>query len=189
MNASCRWWRDGVAEPSLSAVRSTYPKGAPGGRRGARRRCAVHRRCREIDAVQSRASAHAARRARRARHGERLLRPRRQRYPRFEFPVGTQIFDAHTGELRFDIREAGQREVVARGGRGRAGQHGFRDPLRSRSAARRAWRRRRNEDLRLELKVLADVGILGFPNAGKSTFIRAVSRAPPPRSPTIRSPR
>jgi len=94
-------------------------------------------------------------------------------------PVGTQGFDTETGEPRFDITEPGRREVVARGGRGGRGNIHFA------TAYDRAPRRAEpgeageTKDLRLELKVLADVGILGFPNVGKSTFIRAVSRATP----------
>src|SRR5690349_4547170 len=94
-------------------------------------------------------------------------------------PVGTQAFDLSTGALSFDITEPGQREIAARGGRGGRGNMHFATPYDR--APRRAEPGEAGEtkDLRLELKVLADVGILGFPNVGKSTFIRAVSRATP----------
>jgi GTP-binding protein len=94
-------------------------------------------------------------------------------------PVGTQGFDLVTGALAFDITQPGQQEIAARGGRGGRGNMHFATPYDR--APRRAETGEPGEtkDLRLELKVLADVGILGFPNVGKSTFIRAVSRAMP----------
>jgi GTP-binding protein len=94
-------------------------------------------------------------------------------------PVGTQVFDAETGALTADITVAGQREVVARGGRGGRGNIHFATPYDRAPRRAEPGGAGENKQLRLELKVLADVGILGFPNVGKSTFIRAVSRATP----------
>jgi len=94
-------------------------------------------------------------------------------------PVGTMVIDEDSGELLFDLAAHGQRELLARGGEGGLGNIHFK------SSTNRAPRqftpggegeRRR---LRLELKVLADVGLLGMPNAGKSTLIAAVSNARP----------
>jgi GTP-binding protein len=94
-------------------------------------------------------------------------------------PVGTQAFDAKTNELLFDVDAIGKRVVVAKGGRGGRGNIHFSSSFDR--APRRADPGEAGQelDLRLELKVLADVGLLGFPNVGKSTFIRAVSRARP----------
>lgn len=94
-------------------------------------------------------------------------------------PVGTQGFDADSNALLFDVGAATDRVVVARGGRGGRGNIHFATPYDR--APRRAEQGEPGEEksLRLELKVMADVGILGFPNVGKSTFIRAVSRARP----------
>ncbi|MDY6994556.1 MAG: GTPase ObgE, partial [Pseudomonadota bacterium] len=94
-------------------------------------------------------------------------------------PVGTLVFDADTDELLGDLTQAQQKLLVAQGGPGGLGNVHFK------SSTNRAPRRitlgssGENRRLRLELQVLADVGLLGLPNAGKSTFIRAVSAARP----------
>jgi len=94
-------------------------------------------------------------------------------------PVGTQVFDAETGELVVDLDAPELRHVVAKGGRGGKGNIRFATPH------DRAPRKAEDGEpggqfkLRLELKLLADVGVIGFPNVGKSTFISTVSRAKP----------
>lgn len=94
-------------------------------------------------------------------------------------PVGTTVVDAGTQEIIGDLTEPGQRLLVAQGG-----FHGLGN-TRYKSSVNRAPRQTSNgtpgelRDLKLELKVLADVGLLGLPNAGKSTFIRSVSAAKP----------
>jgi GTP-binding protein len=95
------------------------------------------------------------------------------------FPVGTVVSDADTGEVLVDLAAHGQRVVLARGGKGGLGNLHFKSS--TNRAPRQFTRGEPGEShrLRLELKVLADVGLLGLPNAGKSTFIRAVSAARP----------
>lgn len=94
-------------------------------------------------------------------------------------PVGTVVSDADTGETIGDLTAHGQRLLVARGGRGGRGNVHFKSS--TNRAPRQFTRGTEGERrrLRLELKLLADVGLLGFPNAGKSTFLRAVSAATP----------
>ncbi|MGA7122271.1 MAG: GTPase ObgE [Polyangiaceae bacterium] len=94
-------------------------------------------------------------------------------------PVGTQGFDVATNERVFDVDTGDKEVVVARGGRGGRGNIHFATPFDR--APRRAEPGEPGEDraLRLELKVMADAGLLGFPNVGKSTFVSSVSRARP----------
>lgn len=94
-------------------------------------------------------------------------------------PVGTAVVNVDTQETIGDLTRHGQRLKVAQGGHGGAGNTVFKSS--TNRAPRKAVPGSPGEvrELRLELKVLADVGLLGFPNAGKSTFIRAVSAATP----------
>lgn len=94
-------------------------------------------------------------------------------------PVGTTVVNVDTEETIGDLIQHGQRLQVALGGRGGVGNTAFKSS--TNRAPRKSTPGTAGEvrDLRLELKVLADVGLLGFPNAGKSTFIRAVSAATP----------
>jgi GTPase len=94
-------------------------------------------------------------------------------------PVGTVIRDAETGDLVADLATDGERALLARGGKGGLGNLHFRSSVNR--APRQFTKGEPGESrlLALELRVLADVGLLGLPNAGKSTFIRAVSSARP----------
>jgi GTP-binding protein len=98
---------------------------------------------------------------------------------RLRMPVGTVISDRATGALIGDLTTHGETVLLARGGRGGLGNLNFKSSVNR--APRRATPGEPGEsrELALELRVLADVGLLGLPNAGKSTFIRAVSSARP----------
>jgi GTP-binding protein len=98
---------------------------------------------------------------------------------RLRMPVGTVIADRASGEVIGDLTAHGETELLARGGRGGLGNVNFKSSVNR--APRRATPGEPGEsrELALELRVLADVGLLGLPNAGKSTFIRAVSSARP----------
>src|SRR6202046_5582238 len=96
-------------------------------------------------------------------------------------PVGTVIFDADSGEQVFDFVEAGQRYRAAKGGRGGQGNGNphFVRPWHQAPREHEDGQPGEERHLRLELKLLADVGLVGFPNAGKSTLISVISAARP----------
>ena len=94
-------------------------------------------------------------------------------------PVGTVVANVETDEQIGDLTANGQVLLVAQGGRGGQGNIHFKSSTNRAPRKATAGSPGEERELRLELKVLADVGMLGFPNAGKSTFIRAVSAATP----------
>src|SRR3989440_267143 len=94
-------------------------------------------------------------------------------------PVGTQVFDPATNELLFDFEEDGERWLAAHGGRGGFGNAHFATSTNRAPRYHQDGGESEEGELQLELKLLADVGLVGFPNAGKSTFISTVSAAKP----------
>ena len=94
-------------------------------------------------------------------------------------PVGTLITDIESGEVVADLTHDGQRALLAKGGKGGLGNIHFKSSVNRAPRQFTHGEEGEQRQLKLELKVLADVGLLGMPNAGKSTFIRAVSAARP----------
>src|SRR5437868_14106275 len=113
-------------------------------------------------------------------HGEGSNRSGKEGYDAIvRVPVGTQVFDPKTNDLLFDCDEDGQRWRAARGGRGGFGNAHFATSTNRAPRYHQEGSPGEEFELQLELKLLADVGLVGFPNAGKSTFISKVSAARP----------
>lgn len=94
-------------------------------------------------------------------------------------PLGTIVYDDSSGERLGELTQPDSRLVVARGGKGGKGNKHFATPVDRAPKRAEPGGPGEERDLRLELKVMADVGLLGFPNVGKSTFISSVSAAKP----------
>ena len=173
----------------VSFRREKYiPKGAPDGGDGGKGGSVIVVADRNINTLVDYRYAQIPRPARRERRRLRIATARRRGHRA-----------AHAGrhrhhrrrQRRSDRRPGRPRQsvMIAKGGRGGLGNIHFKSSTNRAPRQKHQGRKGDELDLRLELKVLADVGLLGLPNAGKSTFIRAVSAARPRRWPTIRSPR
>ncbi|HEX5445921.1 MAG TPA: GTPase ObgE [Pirellulales bacterium] len=118
--------------------------------------------------------------AERGRHGEGSNRTGRDgKSVEAPTPVGTIVYDADTGEMLHDFTASGDRFIVAHGGKGGRGNARFATPTHQAPTEHEAGRPGEERRLRLQLKLLADVGLVGFPNAGKSTLISRISAARP----------
>src|ERR1035441_10565241 len=97
--------------------------------------------------------------------------------PELKVPVGTVVYDEATGERLYDFTQPGEKFRVAKGGKGGRGNQHFATPVHQAPTEHEPGKPGEEKRLRLELKLLADVGLVGFPNAGKSTLISRISAA------------
>jgi GTP-binding protein len=118
--------------------------------------------------------------AQRGRHGEGSNKTGREGVDiLLKVPVGTIVYDEDTGEKVFDFSEPDQKIVIARGGRGGRGNARFATSVHQAPREHEPGRPGEEHTYRLELKLLADVGLIGYPNVGKSTLISRISAARP----------
>jgi GTPase len=118
--------------------------------------------------------------AQRGRHGEGSNCTGAEGYSiDLQVPVGTVVYDESTGERLHDFTAPGERFLVAKGGRGGKGNARFATSTHQAPTEHTPGQPGEERRLRLELKLLADVGLVGFPNAGKSTLISRISAARP----------
>lgn len=154
------------------------PKGGPVGGNGGKGGSIIIRTDVQLPSLESLRNKRIVRAEDGKQGGSSLMRGKNGKDLIVTVPAGTLVKDPKTGRILYDLTENGQEIVLCKGGFGGRGNHCFKSPTNQAPNICTPGKPGQEKEIELELKLIADVGLVGFPNAGKSTFLSAVTSVP-----------